>query len=113
MVTAVGGIATCSLPVMRIQSEFKHSHSDAHWRRCTFQCTSVKPHEEVVSMRIRLADPVLRVAHVIELSHCVRCETGRKIGELSVRAKQRSSAAKLSNEKRWLERTGQWKRQER
>ena len=52
---------------MRIQSGFERSHSDAHWRRCAFQCASVKPPEEVVSMRIRLADPVLRVDHVIEL----------------------------------------------
>ena len=59
--------STCNAHSMRIQSGFERSHSDAHWRRCAFQFASVKPPEEVVSMRIRLADPVLRVDHVIEL----------------------------------------------
>ena len=45
------------VPSMRIQCVFKRSHSYAHWRWCAFQFTSVKPTREVVSMRIRLADP--------------------------------------------------------
>ena len=47
---------------------FESSHSDAHWHRCAFQFTSVKPPRDVALMRIRLADPALRVI-MWQLSH--------------------------------------------